>query len=239
MMQPTSQGDRALFRIGAVALILGAIVVIVAFLLHPRTLGPGSEAQTARMIAQSGLWIGTHVGVLLGFWILLGGVLALGRSITGAPAEAWAWLARAAALVSAAAVGGLSAVDGLARKTSALAVQELGSDYAATVRDFTLVEAVNMGFFGVFVLALFGVTLLLLGVALAAGRSYPQVMGWLAIVLGLVGGYTGLHILYRGDTVFVQWAFPIVAALSMLWFIVMAFLLWGRARQPGGFVGYR
>ncbi len=87
--------DRTLLRIGSLSAILGAILLLVSNILHPRGADPANAKGMLEQVASvsAGLQTGVHIGLLIGILLALGGFLALYRSITNnrrPPGHAWA-----------------------------------------------------------------------------------------------------------------------------------------------------
>ena len=82
--------DRTLIRIGSVSAIIGAVLFMIANVLHPRS--PNIEITQAQIetVAASDIWLTDHLVLLVSGLLLLGGLIALRRSITGQPGAAWA-----------------------------------------------------------------------------------------------------------------------------------------------------
>jgi|SRR5215207_5558149 len=94
---PTRREQRGIFRIGAVAGIVGSLLAMVGNLLHPAT-PIGDPEGVARTIAQSQRWVLVHLVIVVGLILMLGALVALSRSIEGGLAGALAQLGSAAAM---------------------------------------------------------------------------------------------------------------------------------------------
>src|SRR4029453_11021111 len=82
-------------RIGAAAGIAGALLGLVGNLIHPAP-PPGDPQGVARPIADSRIWVPGHLAIVVGLVLMLGGLLAIGRSIQGGLPGALARLGSAA-----------------------------------------------------------------------------------------------------------------------------------------------
>jgi hypothetical protein len=112
---PTRREEGGIFRIGAVAGIVGALLAMVGNLLHPAT-PIGDPQSVAQTIAQSESWVLVHLLIVVGLILMLGGLVALSRSIEGGVAGALAQLGYVAA-VAGVTVGLVDViVDGVAAK---------------------------------------------------------------------------------------------------------------------------
>ena len=92
--QPTAAGW--ILRMGSTAGIVGALLGLVGNLLHPAT--PPATPPVARAIADSQLWVPDHLAIVLGLILVLGGLVAIARSIQGGLPGALARLGSVAAV---------------------------------------------------------------------------------------------------------------------------------------------
>src|SRR5215207_8849654 len=105
-------------RIGAIALPLGVILLVVSTAFHPSREDIMDNPAVFMEYAQSDSWIAVHLAQWFAALLLIGGLVALYYSITTKP-EANAAVARfgfAAALLTGASLTMLQAVDGVALK---------------------------------------------------------------------------------------------------------------------------
>jgi uncharacterized membrane protein len=89
--------ERGIFRIGSVAGIVGSLLAMVGNLLHPAT-PIGDPQGVARTIAESENWVLVHLVIVVGLILMLGGLVALSRSIEGGLAGVLARLGSVAAV---------------------------------------------------------------------------------------------------------------------------------------------
>lgn len=163
--------DAITTRIGAVALPLGVIVLVVAEIFHPSREDPMDNRAVFMEYAHSDSWTAVHLAQYFGFLLLLGGLVALYYSVSARPG-AGAGLAPfglAAAVTTAASFTVLQAVDGIALKravdawVSAPAEQEIAAFAAAEAVRWIEIGMNSLSYF------LAGLTLILYGVAIALG----------------------------------------------------------------------
>ncbi|MDQ3792501.1 MAG: hypothetical protein M3341_07650, partial [Actinomycetota bacterium] len=147
--------------IDAVAGIVGALLAMVGNLLHPAT-PIGDPQGVARTIAQSESWVLVHLVIVVGLIIMLGGLVALSRSIEGGVAGALAQL-------------GSVAAKHLADAWEAAPPEE----EAAALRVLLAEEAINFALAALFNILFAGITFILLGLAVALSGEYPGWLGWL------------------------------------------------------------
>src|SRR5688572_12536234 len=85
-------------RISAALVVAGAAIGLVANPLHPHAAESDVEA-TARAIAQSGMWVGIHLAIIVAVLLLVGGLVGLAHLLEDGPAAPVARLGSAAALL--------------------------------------------------------------------------------------------------------------------------------------------
>ena len=221
--------ERALLRTGSVAAIAGAVLGAIGTALHPRDDQFADTSAHLQEIADSTVWVGVHLGIVVAILLLVGGLAALSRSITEGWGAAFARLGFASALVGTAItvvlVGG---TDGIAMKVVA--------DAWASSRDPALFQAafvleqVNFGLLSMFIFILFGLTFTLYGLAVSLTDAYPKWLGWAGLVVGAAGSLLGLVQAYNGPSILVTIVlFPITATLLTAWMVAMGVLMWRKA----------
>lgn len=233
--------DAALFRMGAISMVLGLLLGIGVSPFHGGT--PPEDLQAILpQIAANDYWVVVHLAQFVGDVLMLFGFVALYRSIIeGASTGASAALARMGIVVAVVAEGVYAvnqAVDGIANKFVA---QEWVSAAPAEKADaFRLADAVRhieIGTSSLWALS-WGITLLLFGLALALGRAYPRFLGWIAIAVGASQVVSALSLAYNGfpgpssegPLILVFMATSLIALPLTL---LIAFFLWRKARGPG------
>ena len=159
--------ERSILRIGAVALVVGLMAAVVFEALHPAREDPNNNPRVFAEYAADGDWTTVHLGALAGALLIIGGLVALCASLGlgSALSAAWARLATAAAVASAAAYGVLQVVDGVAlkRAVDAWATASAGEKTAA----FAAAQSVRWIEYGLNSLtySLVGLTLVLVAMA--------------------------------------------------------------------------
>jgi hypothetical protein len=226
MKPPTRREQRGIFRIGAVAGIVGALLAMVGNLLHPAT-PIGDPEGVARTIAQSERWVLVHLVIVVGLILMLGALVALSRSIEGGLAGALAQLGSVA--VSGVTVGVvLVIVDGVAAKHLADAWEAAPPEEAAAALQVVLAEeAINFALAALFNILFAGVTFILLGLAVASSGEYPRWLGWVVVVAGVGSVPVGLVQAYTGESIgFTKIATIIFPTIITLWVAGMSVLMW-------------
>src|SRR5918996_678988 len=114
-MDGQAEEDRMVLRIGGGVAVVGALLGLVGNLIHPVT-PIGDIEGVARVIADSDIWVPVHLVIVLGIVLMLGGLVAIGRSIRGGLAGALARFGYAAAVLGAAIGLILVILDGVAAR---------------------------------------------------------------------------------------------------------------------------
>ena len=221
--------EGSIFRIGSVAGIIGALLAMVGNLLHPAT-PIGDPEGVARTIAQSENWVLIHLVIVVGLIFMLGGLVAISRSIEGGVAGALARLGSVAAVAGVTVGVVLVIVDGVAAKHLADAWEAAPPDEAAALRVVLAEEAINFALAALFNILFAGVTFILLGLAVAWSGEYPRWLGWVVVVAGVGCVPVGLVQAYTGESIgLTRIATIIFPTLITLWVIVMSVLLLRKA----------
>src|SRR5918995_4803949 len=216
-----------IFRIGAVAGIIGSLLAMVGNLLHPAT-PIGDPQGVARTIAQSEIWVPVHLVIVVGLILMLGALVAISRSVEGGVAGALAQLGYVAAVAGVTVGGILVIVDGVAAKHLADAWEAAPPEQAAVALRVVLAEeAINFALASLFNILFAGVTFILLGLAVAWSGEYPGWLGWVVVVAGVGSVPVGLVQAYTGESIgFTKIATIIFPTIITLWVVVMSVLLW-------------
>jgi hypothetical protein len=120
--EPTARqvgGDDAITtRIGAVALSLGIVVLVLAEIFRPFMEDPMDNPAVFMVYAHSNIWTADHLAEYFGFLLLLGGLVALYHCVSAKPGAGAgiAPFALAAVVTTAASYTVLQAVDGITLK---------------------------------------------------------------------------------------------------------------------------
>jgi hypothetical protein len=220
----------SIFRIGAVAGIVGSLLAMVGNLLHPAT-PSGDPEGVAQTIAQSERWVLVHLVIVVGLILMLGALVALSRSIEGGVAGALAQLGFVAAVAGVTVGVILVIVDGVAAKHLADAWEAAPPNQAAAALGVVVAEeTINFALASLFNILFAGVTFILLGLAVAWSKEYPGWLGWVVVVAGVGSVPVGLVQAYTGESIgFTRIATIIFPTIITLWVVVMSVLLWRKA----------
>ena len=232
MTTNSKREDGSIFRIGSVAGIVGALLAMVGNLLHPAT-PIGDPQGVAQTIAESKTWVPVHLVIVVGLILMLGGLVAISRSIEGGVPGALARLGSVAAVAGVTVGVVLVIVDGVAAKHLADAWEAAPpKEAAAALRVVLGEEAINFALAALFNILFAGVPFILLGLAVAGSDEYPGWLGWAVVVAGVGSVPVGLVQAYTGESIpFTRIATIIFPTIITLWVVVMSVLL---LRKAGG-----
>jgi FtsH-binding integral membrane protein len=227
--------EGSIFRIGSVAGIVGSLLAMVGNLLHPAT-PSGDPEGVAQTVAQSESWVLVHLVIVVGLILMLGGLVAISRSIEGGLPGALARLGSVAAVAGVTVGVILVIVDGVAAKHLADAWEAAPPDQAAVALGVVLAEeAINFALASLFNILFAGVTFILLGLAVAWSKEYPRWLGWVVVVAGVGSVPVGLVQAYTGESIgFTRIATIIFPTIITLWVVGMSVLILRKALSKGG-----
>jgi hypothetical protein len=221
--------DEHLSRVGGIAAILGVVVLVAATMLHPMNAHPGNAPAAFAEYALDKYWVATHLGQLLGVVLIAAGFVALSWTLRAGRAGAWALLAGLTAVASMSLAAALQAVDGVALKfmvdrlssasPEALAVVFEG---AYAVRQIEIGLASLMG-------ALFGLTILLYGVAILLSSVAGVWLGFLGVLGGAATLVSSIVQAHTGLSDFAMTTSMPSTLLVLLWSVFMGIFLLRRA----------
>jgi hypothetical protein len=235
--------DRWIFRLGGISAIAGAVLGLVMNLLHPNTSGPANPVQTALVVARSDVWIPLHLGIIVAFVLMLGGLTALHDSIRGGLPGALARFGLNAAIVGTAGAVVLVSLDGFAARHLAEALVAAPEETrASALAAFTAEDTINFALLSPLNLVFAGFTFVLYGLAVACSHVYPRWLGWIAVAGGAGGAVSGVIQAYLGEPSPVTEALGIAApTVITLWLVVLGILLvrLGAVHQPAAGAGSR
>jgi len=218
--------DKALFRWGSWAAIVGGVIVLAGNILHPRAESYDDFiAEELRIVGESDAWVEIHLGILVGFLLITFGLFALSRSMKGGPAEGISRIALGSLLISTPVAVLALLIDGYA----------LGAIAEAAAADPAVLAAATAGghigwagFMGLVIFGL-GVTPALFGLAVARDGGYPAWLGWVAFLFGLVSVGVGVTGILDGASSGFFLVFAISSGILTLWVIGIGVLLGRRA----------
>ena len=223
--------DRRLYRAGAIAGFIGTAIALITNAVHPRDLFGVESATALQRIANFGPWLIVHFGFVVAVVLGLITFMAVYRSIANGPSP-WARPALAVVLVSSALTLVSFLMDGLGLWGLAQAWASATGEAKAGIA--TAAEAVVPFENGLFVgtmLAFFGASPILGGMALWTDGSYPRRVARLAIVAAAVGLAAGAINFLAGEVTDFGFIvlFTISSVLVTVWFLALSVLLWRRS----------
>ena len=92
--------ERTFTRIGSISAIVGAVIFMAGNMLHARSSDIEITAEQVKAVAGSDIWVTDHLLFVLGALLMVGGLVALQRSITSEPGASWARFGYLGAIVS-------------------------------------------------------------------------------------------------------------------------------------------
>jgi hypothetical protein len=225
--------DRTLFRLGAAAAVVGAVIALVLNAVHPRASDFEDPVRAEiQMVQQSDAWIPIHLGILAGVLLITFGLFAVARSLKGGPGEGVARVALGSLLISTA-IGVMGvAVDGYAQKAVADAAEGGRALRGATLAAGTAVGDISWALFMATVIMVTGVTPVLFGAAVGVSRQYPAILGWPVAAVGAASIVVGAFGFLTGPSAAFFWAFLVTSALATLWVLAIGVVLWRRTAAP-------
>jgi hypothetical protein len=220
-----------ILKSGSVAAIVGAIVLMVATMLHPMGANPDDPIAAFTEYAADKLWVASHLGQFLGIGLLFFGLYGLSWSLRGDAVEWLANLGLQFALAALILTAVLQAVDGIALKAmvdrwaaAAEAQKQSAFDAAFAVRQIEIGTAS-------FVEMLFGTAGILFGISLTAGPRYPTWLGWLAIVGGTGTVVAGLLTAFTGFSMITMNVAMPFNLIMIVWIALTGVVMWRQANR--------
>ena len=169
--------------VGLIMAILGAGLLLIGTYLHPMSADPNVPAAAFTEYAADPHWVASHLLQLFGAILLIAALVLFSRRLENGSAVAWTTIIRAGAGASLAMVAALQAVDGIALKVmvdswaAAAEPEKLALFQAAFA-----VRQIEVGLASISSL-LFGLTVLVYGIALLIDQRFPRWIGALAMLV--------------------------------------------------------
>lgn len=232
----TSELD--LYRIGGIAGVTGGVLAVIANALHPRP-GPDDLGRTRELldlVEGYSLWRLDHLAILVSLILGVIAAVALARSLSDPIANPWARLALPATLVTGAVAALSFSIDGFV-------LAGVADDWAAAGglrRELILERAetlqyVDLAFFSVATVGLFGLTQVLFGLAFRRSSAYPGWIGLAALAGGGAGLVSGVWMWLSGELGVGNFLvfFTITSVLFAVWVFAASLFLLRRGRVAG------
>jgi hypothetical protein len=228
--------DRNTLRLSAVLLVVGFIFYVMVGLLHPG--GPANNHPAVFAVyGSSASWTAVHLGQFVGMAVIIAGLLVLYFALDLRAGGA-AWVARLGAVSAAVALGlygVLQAVDGVALKQAVDAW--VSAPEAEKAARFASAETIRWLEWGTrsYQCFMFGLSLILLGSAVALTARLPRAIGYLMglsglgyIVQGWVLGSEG----FSGTDTFAILGGYVLILAWIIWLVVVAWRTKESFRAP-------
>jgi hypothetical protein len=174
-----------------------------------------------------------HLGIVVGIILMLGGLVALRRSLATGRAAALAQLGLAAAVAGVALGVVLVTLDGVAAPVLAQTWAEaapgeqetaLAILVATQTLDFALASAFNILFAGV--------TFILFGLAVAVSHTYPRWLGWVAVMAGVLSIGAGMVQAFVGEPTVASRVLTIIGPTVITTWLLVIGVLQVRLARP-------
>ena len=219
--------NRMTLRLSVVLLVVGFILYAMVGLLHPD--GPANDHPVVfAEYANSASWTAVHLGQFAGMAVVIAGLLVLYFALDVRAGGA-AWVARLGAVSAAVTLGlyaVLQAVDGVALKQAVDAwVSAPEPEKAARFANAETIRWLEWGTRS-YQSFMFGVTLILLGAAVALTARLPRTLGYLMALSGLLYMVQGWVLGSEGFAATNELAILTGYALILAWLIWLVVLAW-------------
>lgn len=239
----TLPADRRLYRVGAVAAVLGVVILLTrqtTELMHP--MGhpgntPRSSAATFAEYAAHEHWVAAHLLEFLGFVFVFGALVVVAWRLRAGRARGWAVLGAVGAGVSLSLAAAVQAVDGIALKV----MVDRWADAPAESQHLLFegayaVRQIEGGLLALLFVVL-GLTVFLYGLALVSDEGAPAWLGALGITASPLTVATGV-VVAQGPFEGLTGVPGAVAALLgvgmpllFLWLLLLALFLFRSSRR--------
>jgi hypothetical protein len=222
-----SMTDRRLFKMGSIAGIWGALVAFPFVVTHPH-LPPGSAVGVLETVRDFGPWLFLHMGLMFVLVVILLGLAAISRSITGEKAASWGVCAFWVGVIGT--VFGIlgQGVDGLGFEVAKdIWVSADTADQGTAVLVAGGVAGVATGIFILVLFFYFGLTSLMYGLTFALSDEYPAWLTAMTLLGGTLGLSAALATYYDdfSDPVYYGMFIP-SAVLFLLWVLAASIILY-------------
>ena len=216
-------------RIGPIAAITGAVLLLVGTYLHPMGADPNMPLAAFPEYAADQHWVASHLMQLLGVVLIVAALELLSRRMADGPAAEWATLGMTGAVASLATASALQAVDGVALKV--MVDRWVATPEPARTALFQAafgVRQIEVGLASITSL-LFGLTGSVYGIALLIDRRCPRWIGASAIVGGVPTAIAGVMMAHTGFSGLAMDINMAAGSLMILFMIALGAYAWRRA----------
>jgi hypothetical protein len=173
-------------RLGAIAGISGATLLLLGTYLHPVPDNPNDAETAFSEYAADQLWMASHLLQWLGIIFMVVVLVLLSRRLANGPAGNWAAVGMAGAIACLAVASALQAVDGVALKVMVDAWAAAPDDEKATwFQTAFAVRQIEIGLASISNL-LTGATVSVYGIAIILDGTKPKWWGAIGILNGIL-----------------------------------------------------
>jgi len=212
----------------SVSAILGAGLLLFGTYLHPMSADPNVPVAAFTEYAADPHWVASHLLQLFGAVLMLAALVLFSRRLEDGPATTWIPVVRTGAGASLALAAALQAVDGVALKVmvdswASAPASEKTSLFHATFA----VRQIEIGLASMSSI-LFGLTVVVYGIALVIDQRFPRWTGIFAIGSGIATAIAGIVIAYTGFSNLSMLINMPASILLMLWIVTLGVDDWRR-----------
>lgn len=216
-------------RFGAIAALVGVLLLLTGTFLHPSSADPNDAIAAFTEYAGDRLWVFSHLMQLLGCLSIAASLVLFSQTLMAGTAAAWARLGMAGAIASMAMFSALQAVDGMALKVMVDRWSAAAEPEKAMVFQVTFgVRQIEIGLASISSL-LFGLTMLIYGIAILGDRQFPRWLGAIAILAGTLNSMGGIVYAYSGFSNLGMLLTMPGSILFMVWLIVLGIWEWRKS----------
>jgi hypothetical protein len=223
------RGDTQL-RLVSAGLIVGAILMVLGRLLFPPSLGIGNWLEMKEIVAEQAVRLqACALLIVFGYWAVMIGVVGLNHSITAAGA-AWARVGLYFFLIGTAVwtiVGMSLDVSFPAAIVNSLGAPDAGKEAANSIVAVLSPLGFGRGLFPLEVIV-YWLAFVFLGIGMVQSAIYPRWLGWIALILGILGVPLGIAMTFTGREAMLN-LFIVLLAVTTLWFLVVGIWVARRA----------
>jgi hypothetical protein len=224
--------DRPLFRLGGAMAVGGALTAFVGNALHPRSTEYYGDpvAWLNHNTPDGTIWLPAHVLILAGQIVLIGGFVALSRSLAGTRGYGIGNLALANALIGTALILVTLAIDGLTVAQLSDVWEATGTPSQDAVLAGSILYHTIFSTFYVFQILLFGLTPIFYSIAMRLSERYASWLTWPGVLIGSSVVVTAFLSMFGVASEFLDaivWS--VQASLFVLWLALIGTQLWRRA----------
>lgn len=218
-------------RVSAIAALVGVLLLFMGTFLHPSSANPNDAIAAFTEYAADRLWVFSHLMQLLGCLSIAGSLVLFSQTLIAGAAAAWARLGMAGAIASMAMFSALQAVDGVALKVmvdrwSAAAEPEKAMLFQVAFG----VRQIEIGLASISSL-LFGLTMLIYGIAILDDRQFPRWLGAITILGSTLNIAGGIVYAYSGFSNLGMLLTMPGGILFMVWLIALGIREWQQSRS--------